>query len=333
MNLHSYIKFILLSLLAFIPEIVFSQNLPSVCANGKVRYGVSGLPGSTYVWNVQGGEIVDNYNDSIDVRWNSDAGIHEITYREITQFGCSSPLGTGYVVVIKPFIDLGADTEFCQGQSASLDAGNGFSQYLWSDGSASRTLAATAPGIYWVEATDNNGCTVRDSVTITMNAAPVVNLGQDVMICAPNTLEIDADNFGSFFEWSKGGQTSQTIIAEEGDGAIWVRVTDANGCVGTDTIQILKCYAGDKLQIPNAFTPNEDGDHDIWRIGKSQDYPLMTIKVYDRWGRMVYASEAGYPRPWDGTSKGKPLPMDTYYYIVDFGDGSSTQVGSVAIIR
>lgn len=331
--MHPYIKLFLLSLLALLPETVFSQNLPSVCANGRVRYGVSGLSGSTYVWDVQGGQIIRNYNDSVDVQWDSNAGIHTISYREVSQYGCSSPVGTGYVVVIKPFIDLGSDLIFCQGQSANLDAGNGFSQYLWSDGSASRTLSATKPGIYWVEATDNNGCAVRDSVLVSVNLAPVVNLGNDTMICAPNTVEIDAGNFGSFFEWSKNGQTSQSIIAEEGDGTIWVRVTDNIGCVGTDTIKIIQCYAGEKLQIPNAFTPNNDGDHDIWRIGKYQDYPRMTIKVYDRWGRMVYASEPGYIKPWDGSSKGKPLPMDTYYYIVDFGDGSSTQVGSVAIIR
>ncbi|HEX2935975.1 MAG TPA: gliding motility-associated C-terminal domain-containing protein [Bacteroidales bacterium] len=332
MNFNSYIQFFLLSLLMLLPKTVFSQNLPSVCANGRVRYGVSDLPGSTFVWDVQGGTIIRNYNDSVDVLWDSNAGIHTISYREVSQYGCSSPVGTGYVMVIKPFLDLGTDLVFCQGQSANLDAGNGFSQYIWSNGSSSRNLVASTPGIYWVDATDSNGCTVRDSVLVTVNALPVVNLGNDTMICAPKTVEIDAGNFGSFFEWSNGS-TAQSIIASEGDGTIWVRVTDNIGCVGTDTIKIIQCYAGEKLQIPNAFTPNDDGDHDIWRIGKSQDYPRMTIKVYDRWGRMVYASEPGYAKPWDGSSKGKPLPMDTYYYIVDFGDGSSTQVGSVAIIR
>jgi gliding motility-associated-like protein len=332
LNLHSYIKLFLFSLIIIMPEWVFSQDLPSVCVNGRVRYGVTGLPGSVFTWEVVGGTILQNYNDSVDVQWDNNAGIHTITYREVSAFGCASPAGIGYVMTIKPFTDLGPDLLFCEGQSVNLDAGNGFVQYQWNDGSNARTLAASASGIYWVDATDNNGCTVRDTVIVALNPRPVVNLGEDIQVCAPKTTELDAGNFGAFFEWYNGSN-SQSIIAREGDGTIWVKVTDNNGCIGSDTIEILKCNAGDRLEIPNAFTPNDDGDNDIWRIGKYQDYPNMTIKVYDRWGRLVYNSEPGYPRPWNGDSKGKPLPMDTYYYIIDFGDGSSTQVGSVAIIR
>jgi gliding motility-associated-like protein len=332
LNLYSYIKLFLLSLIIILPEWVFSQNLPSVCANGIVRYGVTGLPGSVFTWDVTGGSIIQNYNDSVDIQWDNNAGIHSLSYREVSAYGCQSPVGTGYVMVIKPFTDLGSDQFFCDGKSVNLDAGNGFVQYQWNDGSNARTLTASTAGIYWVDVTDNNGCTVRDSVTVGLNSSPIVNLGADVMVCAPNTAEIDAGNFGAFFEWSNGSNT-QSIIAHEGDGTLWVNVTSSNGCIGSDTIKILICDAGNKLDIPNAFTPNDDGDNDIWRIGKSQDYPHMTIKVYDRWGRLVYSSESGYSKPWDGSSKGKPLPMDTYYYIVDFGDGSGTSVGSVAIIR
>ena len=114
---------------------------------------------------------------------------------------------------------------------------------------------------------------------------------------------------------------------------IWVRVTNEAGCEASDTIRIRPCILLGQLLIPNAFTPNNDGDNDVWRIGGTQFYPMMTVKVYDSWGRLVFDSEPGYPKPWDGVYNGKLLPMDAYYYIIDLRDHSEPLKGSVTIIR
>jgi hypothetical protein len=48
----------------------------------------------------------------------------------------------------------------------------------------------------------------------------------------------------------------------------------------------------------------------------------------------VFRSERGYPDPWDGRNmNGKEMPMDSYYYIIDPGDGSDQIEGTVTIIR
>ena len=62
-------------------------------------------------------------------------------------------------------------------------------------------------------------------------------------------------------------------------------------------------------------------------------YPDVTVKIYSRWGQIIFSSSRGYDQPWDGTYKGKELPMDSYHYIIDLGDGSEVKIGNVTIIR
>jgi gliding motility-associated-like protein len=87
------------------------------------------------------------------------------------------------------------------------------------------------------------------------------------------------------------------------------------------------------LNIPNAISPNHDGFNDVWNIGLTELYPNLEIKIFNRWGEIVWRSEKGYPHPWDGTSNGSPLPVDSYHYIIDLHNGSKPTLGSVTILR
>jgi gliding motility-associated-like protein len=187
-------------------------------------------------------------------------------------------------------------------------------------------------GFYWVEVTNQNGCSFRDSVLLVTNPLPDVDLGKDTSLCASDELMLDAGNLGELYSW-KNGENAQTIIAHEGDGQIWVKVTDSNGCIGTDTIQILECVNQNNLNIPNAFTPNGDGYNDYFLIIGRENYPNISVKIYDPLGIQVFQSDQGYFQPWDGTSNGKKLPVNAYYYVINPGDGSKEIVGSITLVR
>lgn len=70
------------------------------------------------------------------------------------------------------------------------------------------------------------------------------------------------------------------------------------------------------LEIFNTFTPNGDGINDTWKIGRIEKFSNCQIQVYDRWGQLIFKS-IGYSQPWDGTNKGKSLPMAAYYYVIE----------------
>uniref|UniRef100_UPI001939DE19 T9SS type B sorting domain-containing protein n=1 Tax=Hyunsoonleella ulvae TaxID=2799948 RepID=UPI001939DE19 len=93
------------------------------------------------------------------------------------------------------------------------------------------------------------------------------------------------------------------------------------------------------LLVFNEFSPNGDGDNDTLIINCISNYPNNKLEVYNRWGNLVYEKRA-YNNDWDGTSNGRAtlntedkLPSGTYYYVLDFGDGSEPKVGWLYINR
>ena len=91
--------------------------------------------------------------------------------------------------------------------------------------------------------------------------------------------------------------------------------------------------------IFNEFTPNNDGLNDVFFIECIENYPNNNVKVFNRWGNQVFEMN-NYDNSWDGTSMGtatinarEKLPVGTYYYLIDFGDGSEPKTGWLYITR
>jgi len=84
--------------------------------------------------------------------------------------------------------------------------------------------------------------------------------------------------------------------------------------------------------VPNIFSPNGDGVHDLWEIQYLSSYPGCTVDIFNRYGQPVFHS-VGYNKPWDGTVNGKPVPVGTYYYIVEPKNGRQKMTGYVDVIR
>ena len=93
------------------------------------------------------------------------------------------------------------------------------------------------------------------------------------------------------------------------------------------------------LTIYNEFSPNNDGVNDFFTIDCIDQYPNNTLMIVNRWNNTVYKKK-GYNNTWDGTSNGRAtvnagekLPVGTYYYILDLGDGSTPKKGWIYINR
>uniref|UniRef100_UPI002632CB7E DUF7507 domain-containing protein n=1 Tax=uncultured Psychroserpens sp. TaxID=255436 RepID=UPI002632CB7E len=93
------------------------------------------------------------------------------------------------------------------------------------------------------------------------------------------------------------------------------------------------------LTIYNEFSPNGDGVNDFFNIDCIETFPNNRLEIYNRWGNIVYETN-GYRNDWDGTSNGRAvlsqgdkLPVGTYYYVIDLGDGSEPRVGWLYLNR
>ncbi|MFZ2339596.1 MAG: gliding motility-associated C-terminal domain-containing protein [Bacteroidales bacterium] len=83
--------------------------------------------------------------------------------------------------------------------------------------------------------------------------------------------------------------------------------------------------------ILHLFTPNNDGFNDFWEIPDMESYGRCEVKVYNRWGKLVFSSP-DYHNEWDGTSNGANLPAAAYYFIIKTETAGSV-TGTVNIVR
>ena len=84
--------------------------------------------------------------------------------------------------------------------------------------------------------------------------------------------------------------------------------------------------------MPNVFSPNKDGINDVWQIDNLELYPSHRLQIFNRYGQVLYETSS-YTKPWDGTYKGKDLPVGTYYYIIELGGARAPKKGYVTIVR
>ena len=130
-----------------------------------------------------------------------------------------------------------------------------------------------------------------------------------------------------------GNNTNPTIATVASPGAMTFKVvvTGPNGCALTKEITINVVPAS--VTIPNAFSPNGDGANDIFRpVTNNKNIRLVELKVFNRWGKMVYNGNTG----WNGNVGGNPAPVDVYIYnmVIEFPGGRrETRSGDVALLR
>ena len=318
-------------------EIIAEGNsttfLDIACRYETRSYSVTEVPGSTHNWNIPALGITENNMDEITVDWNITEGEYTITVQEVSNEGCEGTISEGTVYVSDPQIDLGPDQEICEGNSYTFAVGSGFTLYTWHDGSTGSSYTGSQNETIWLRVEDDYQCTASDTVQLFVFESPGLNLGNDTAVCDEGGYEILVEGFISYL-WSTG-QTSNSLVVYSGTGQIWLRVTNEYDCSAVDTIQILECNPDELFDIiTNTFTPNGDGVHDTWIINNIDLYPDAVIDVFDRTGRRVFHIDGGYANNWDGTYDGKPLPMDTYYYMIDLkSDQIKPKKGTVTIVR
>jgi gliding motility-associated-like protein len=197
-----------------------------------------------------------------------------------------------------------------------------------------------AIGVYTVSlyTINNFGCrSTTYSTNLTVYPYPVVSAGPDRFVLEGGQIILQPVVTGNelHYAWTPRLYfiSSDTIpnptILGVNDITYKLKVTAQGGCADSSTvfIKVLK-YPG----IPNIFSPNGDGIHDRWEIQYLSTYPGCTVDIYNRYGQLIFHS-SGYNTPWDGTVNGNPVPVGTYYYIVDPKNGRKRMSGYVDVIR
>lgn len=205
-----------------LPTVVANASATTICDGSPVTLTGSGA--TSYAWS--GG-----VNDGIAF-----SPLSTLTYTVVgtASNGCTDTDTITVAVNALPVVSTSGFPAYivCENTMVTLN-GNGAATYLWTGGIMDGVpFSALATNTYTVTGTDLNGCTNTASVTVTVNAVPVVTLGPDSTQCG--SIMLDAGNAGATYLWSTTA-TSQTINAIV-SGTYMVDVTNASGCTSSDTV-------------------------------------------------------------------------------------------------
>lgn len=312
-------------------QLVQAQVVDTLCiANLTATYHVDGWAGSTYVWEITNGTITAGVGtDSISVVWDPIVGTNTLSVVELSVNGCAGDTQRAEVLIIDPpSLSITVPTEICENEPFVLEASGGFN-YVWNTGDTGAVLrtSVSTPTEFTVFSTTQCGSDTT-SVIVTPQPLPEVEIQVNgkLDLCDGDRIELVATGNATIWSWENQGPLQRILVFEPGS---YVLTGLLNGCVNIDSIQIEECK---DVVVYNSFTPDGDGINDYLEFKKLELYPNAQLEIYNRWGDRVFES-VGYQKPWDGTYQGEPLPVGSYYYIIDLKDGSQKQSGFINLIR
>jgi gliding motility-associated-like protein len=301
---------------------IFLGNDTSFCTGQTIKL-TAGNNFISYLWNTGSTDSV------ISV---AGAGIYIVRAQNINGCYATDTLLVNQIYSL-PSLFLGEDFSICDGSPKTLVPGN-FNKYLWQDGSTGSTFIADKTGLYWVTVIDNNNCSATDSVEFkSIFPIPADFLRPVDSLCRYAALTLVPLKTFSSYNWSTG--SLQPEIITNRTGIYTLTATDQNGCIGSDTTFVVQKECATGVYIPNAFTPNNDGKNDRFRVLIYGETEAFLLRIYDRWGELIFSTNDPV-KSWDGNIKGIAAPSGVYVWQTSYRLKGSTNVykkGSVALIR
>ena len=316
--------------------------------------------------NVTGGTSPYSFN------WSDMSGTFSSTNQDIDSLFA----GTYYVlvtdtngctandtVILLPGLEIIAnagpeDTLVCFGDSLSLtgiSSGANNPSTSWnllgtgvsSNSTLNYTFDDSATIIYdFIFVVSEQTCTVQDSIKVTVAPLPIVDAGDSIELGFGDPFILGGNPTGpinSSYLWTPLTNfilESDSIVEnpdiEVNSSEVYiVYVTDSNGCINSDTIKVDLIP---NIVIPSAFSPNGDGINDSWIIQNLDQYSNTKVRVYNRWGSLVYDRDQVGGENWTGNgNNSKPIPVGTYYFIIEYdgfdGNPAEPKTGPITIIR
>ena len=204
--------------------IALSATVPTSTAT-SVTVTRSASSAITYAWS---------NGSSMSVGSFTTPGTYFVTATE----GFCSKVDTVVVnIAAHPTVHLGNDTCLGTGGSVVLNAGSGYTSYVWSTGASTQTITAHQAGTYWVRVTNTNGCVGIDSILVSTGIS--VSLGRDTCVPQGGSIVLNAGVGFASYLWNTSAATSTITVTAAGIYA--VTVTNTAGCHGHDSVTVTTC--------------------------------------------------------------------------------------------
>lgn len=248
-------------------------------------------------------------------------GIYTLELQKLN--GCDSIITQELIVELNNIEEALA---FCEGTSATV-----YDSTFTASGRICKT-----------EVSPTTGCLVTTCVNVTEVPNPQVPEQDEALVVAKGeSVVIETPNDYTTYEWTpfdsnvlSCGDCPDPEASPDTSTLFMLVVEDENGCRDTAQYRIFVCDE-DKIDIPNAFTPNGDGANDFFRVVPHEGAEVIRfLRVYSRWGQLVYEG-SGTNAQWDGRIGNQPAPSDVYVWVLDYvcGGNDARESGDVTLLR
>jgi gliding motility-associated-like protein len=217
---------------------------------------------------------------------------------------CPSNTRTTLIYTINPIPQVIDEViEICDGSAIIISADLDNVSYVWNTGEITKEISIIAPGEYTVMVTNLEGCSNTKSISVVPVTLPIIkNIKSD-----GSNIIVDLENTGQFeFALDNGAfQTSplfETILG--GRYTINIRYGDNCGMISQEFIHLV---------IPKFFTPNADGNNDLFLPEGLEYFTSYELSIFNRFGQLLKNASQKNPA-WDGTFNGAQMPSGNYWY-------------------
>jgi gliding motility-associated-like protein len=283
-------------------------------------------------WVLDGSAVSSSQNPQFN---NLSPGIHELSLSVVSNYGCpSETIHQYFEVKPSPVISsndiTGCINEPFELKANQIDSITNIISWQWKSGTGQTgngqkitgMYRSTGEYMYIVSATADNGCESKPVAVFARIREAVADAGNDTVIIAAHPFRLHASG-GTAYDWLPAlgldNPTSPDPVALlQDDMTYTLSITTPEGCKDEDVINI-KIFRGSGINVPTAFTPNNDGLNDVLRPAYKGIKTLDHFSVYNRWGKALFSTK-NITHGWNGNYDGTKQPSGAYVWILKATD-------------
>ena len=294
----------------------------------------------TYEWLENGASINGADTELLTV---GDSSLYTVIVTDAN--GCAASDDAPVMTVgAVPVAVVSEDQWMCAQGDVTLTVSGG-DNYLWSNGETGSMITVSPDSaMYFTVTVTNQFCSFAssDSALVSLYPSPVAEIQTNpsgILEVNHDFTDVSGDSSIVYWEWNYGDgdfeeeQNPDHLYSEEGFFTVILTVENEFGCIDTDTADVEITQV---IDIPNVFTPNDDGINDYIFIDNFgvDEYEFT---VYNRWGLIMHY-DSSTEISWDGrTPAGAEAKAGTYFYILKavnpHSEGNLDETGTITLIR
>lgn len=278
-----------------------------------------------------------------------DANIHDINIIPSDDPDTPVPDDATRFEIDKLYVDFENQIDvICKDQTLELIPNVAIAtDFLWSTGEKTSRITVSEPGLYAVTVStscEENSSDIlisEEEISLELGEGGIVEVGTEFKLMP----EIYSDSEVTYFFWDESPGKSihcavclELIASPRTETEYQLFIENESGCSASDKVVVQ--ITDHDIYMPNIFSPNGDGINDVFFIQSKNDYYITYLRIYDRWGNLVFSDENEFSNNnqfgWDGQFKGQDAPQGTYAWTANLFTLAGTEInltGDITLVR